>query len=66
MEWTAIETAGKSKYKLTDEWHLCGADASDPEVMQVEFSKKGPRGAWLRGERNRFKGFIVYKREGNV
>jgi hypothetical protein len=59
MEWKEIERIGRAKYKLEDEWHLCAADASDPEVMQIRFNKKGPRGGWLRGKENEFSGFIV-------
>lgn len=59
MRWEDIEAAGREKYNLSDEWHLCAADAGDIEVVKVEFSKKGPRGAWLRGKENRFDGYVL-------
>lgn len=66
MHWSEIEKKGRAKYDLAaDVWFLVGADATDREVMKVEFSKKGPRGGWLRGPGNRFKGYIVYEREEN-
>lgn len=59
MKWGDIEAAGREKYGLSEEWHLCAVDAKDSEVMVVEFSKKGPRGAWLRGKENRFDGYVL-------
>ena len=59
MRWSEIEQAGKEKYKLSHEWHLCAADASDIEVIKVEFRKKGLQGEWLQGKENTFEGYIV-------
>lgn len=44
-----IERIGRKINSLPDEWILCAADAADPNVMNIEFGKKGPRGAWLNG-----------------
>lgn len=59
MEWSDIESAGRAAYDLSEEWHLVAADAADPNVMKIEFSKKGPRGGWLKGKENRFNGYLV-------
>jgi hypothetical protein len=58
MDWKEIERIGRKNYELSDEWILCGADASDPNVMKIEFGKKGVRGGWLKGKENGFKGYI--------
>lgn len=63
MEWSEIERIGRELYNLSDEWHLCFADAGDPNVMVIRFNKKGPRGGWLRGSQNEFKGFIPNYRQ---
>lgn len=59
MKWEDIESAGREKYNLLEEWHLCAADAGDPEVIKVEFGRKGPRGGWLRGKEHSVKGFLI-------
>ncbi len=59
MLWSEIERIGREKYSLTDEWQLCAADASDIEIIKVEYGKKGPRGGWLRGKENTYVGYIL-------
>lgn len=59
MHWNDIESIGRESYNLSEVWHLCAVDASDPNVMRIEFSKKGSRGGWLKGSENRFKGYIT-------
>jgi hypothetical protein len=63
MNWKDIERIGRETYKLSSEWILSGADASDPHVMQIEFGKKGPRGGWLKGKEHSFKGYISNYKE---
>ena len=63
MHWEDIQKVGREIYKLSEEWHLCAADASDPFVMQIEFGKKGPRGGWLKGKENKLKGYISNYKE---
>lgn len=67
MKWADIEKHGRVIYNLSEEWHLCAADASDENVMKIEFGKKGPRGGWLKGSENRFDGYLVnYKELGEA
>jgi len=58
MEWEEIQRIGRELYNLSEDWILCGADASDSTVMKIEFGRKGIRGGWLRGKQNTFKGYI--------
>ncbi len=58
MLWSEIERIGRETHSLSNDWILCGANASDPNVMTIEFGKKGPRGAWLKGKKNEFHGYI--------
>lgn len=63
MKWEEIELKGRSKYSLSQEWHLCGVDASDIEVIEVEFRRKGPRGGWLKNKKDIFRGYVVNEME---
>ena len=58
--WNELERRAREKYKVGEDWHLCAANVADREIAQIELSRKGPRGAWLRGASNSIKGFVVW------
>lgn len=58
--WDELERRGRAKFKLDDTFHLNMVDIADPEIAQVEFARKGPRGGWIRGKENAVRGALVW------
>jgi hypothetical protein len=58
--WDELERRGREKYHLDDTFHLNTANVADPEIAQIELTRKGPRGGWLRGKDDRVRGQVVW------
>ncbi|PTQ56089.1 MAG: hypothetical protein BSOLF_0831 [Candidatus Carbobacillus altaicus] len=46
--WDELERRAKAKYRLGDDYFLCGVDLADEEVARVSLCRKGPRGGISR------------------